>query len=160
MLIDSPAAVTTSAKERADGVAPDPLLQRLVRIVEEQQVYLPITLYVSGRPVSGLLTSAADFRDRAKAELQEIVGEDAAPAVRETLGLLEEAFETAYEADASRESTHEYLYLTDVCLLGSRTLDLSNTTPSPCLRFRLTAVEAFHLMSLTTDVPLEADELV
>lgn len=122
-------------------------------------MYLPITLYIAGRPVGGMLTSAADFHDRAQEELHEIVGDDPAPAVQETLTLLQSAFRDAYEG-VPGQNTGEFLYLTEVCLLGSRTLDLSNTSPTPCLRFRLSSIDAFHLMSLTTDIPFEAEELV
>ncbi len=131
----------------------DPLLVRLTKIVEQQQVYLPITIYVDGRPISGVMTSAADFQDRAREDLQDIAGEDPSDTVLDTVNMLEKAF-----ADTSDdEDTGEYIYLTDVFLLGERTLDLSTTTPSPCLRFHMSAVDAFHLMSLTTDAPFESD---
>jgi len=130
----------------------DPLLQRLTRIVEQQQVYLPITLYINGSPISGVMTSAADFHDRAREDLQDIAGDDPSETVQETIDLLQQAF----DADASK-SAADYIYLTDVFLLGERTLDLSTTTPSPCLRFHLGAVDAFHLMSLTTGDPFEEE---
>lgn len=137
----------------------DPLLQRLTRIVEQQQVYLPITLYIDGRPVSGVMTSAADFHDRAREDLEDIAGNDPSDTVTETIGLLQAAF----DQDAS-EADSNYIYLTDVFLLGERTLDLSTTTPSPCLRFHLSAIDAFHLMSLSTgesfEEELDADEFV
>jgi len=130
----------------------DPLLQRLTRIVEQQQVYLPITLYIDGRPVSGVMTSAADFHDRAREDLQDIAGDDPSDTVTETIGLLRAAF----DQDAA-DPESDYIYLTDVFLLGERTLDLSTTVPSPCLRFHLSAVDAFHLMSLSTGEPFEEE---